>query len=91
MSLSVQWYIYLSRDSNPLSHNPEALNWTKHVDQTSASGLYDENGHCNEHITYVVAVVCSGFHVAFNIFLVISRRCLIAPGSSMLTCIVLRH
>ena len=59
MSLSVKWYICLSRDSNPRSHDPEALSWTKHVDQTSASGLYDENDQYNEHISCVV-VVCSG-------------------------------
>ena len=28
LSLSVKWYICLSRDSNPLSHDPEALRWT---------------------------------------------------------------
>ena len=62
MSLSVKWYICLSRDSNPLSHDPEALSWTKHVDQTSASGLYDGNDQYNEHIpcVAVVVVVCSG-------------------------------
>ena len=32
-----------------------------------------------------------GFKVAFNIFSVISRRCLVASGSSMLTFIVLPH
>ena len=58
MSLPVKWYICLSRDSNPLSHDPEALSWTKHADQTSASGLYDENDQHNEHIPCVV--VCSG-------------------------------
>ena len=54
MSLSVKWYICLSRDSNPLSYDPEALSWTKHVDQTSACGLYDENDQYNEHISCVV-------------------------------------
>ena len=57
MSLSVKWYICLSRDSNPLSHDPEAL---KHADQTSASGLYEENDQYNAFIPCVVAVVCSG-------------------------------
>ena len=60
VSLSVKWYICLSRDSNRLSHDPEALRGTKHVDQTSASGLYDENGQYNAHIPCVVVVVCSG-------------------------------
>ena len=60
MSLSVKWYICLSRDSNQLSHDPEALSWTKHVDQTSASGLYDENDPYNVHIPCVVVIVCSG-------------------------------
>ena len=60
VSLSVKWYICLSRNSNPLSHDPEALSWTKHVDQTSASGLYDENDQYNVHTTCVVVVVCSG-------------------------------
>ena len=60
VSLSVKWYIYPSRDSNPISHDPEALCWTKHVDQTSASCLYDENDQYNEHIPCVVVVVCSG-------------------------------
>ena len=61
VSLSVKWYICLSRDSNHLSHDPEALSWTKHVDQTSASGLYNEIDQYNEHIPcVVVVVVCSG-------------------------------
>ena len=60
MSLSVKWYICLSRASNPLSHDSEALSWTKHVDQTSSSCLYDENEQYNEHIPCVVVVVCSG-------------------------------
>ena len=69
MSLSVKWYIYVSRDSNPLSHDPEALNWTTHVDQTSASGLYDENDQYNEHIPcVVVVVVCSGLTSLSSLF-----------------------
>ena len=54
--LSVKWYICLSRDSNPLSHDPEALSWTKHADQIWASGLYDENDQYNEHIPCVVVL-----------------------------------
>ena len=42
---------------NPLSHDPQALSWTKHVNQTSASGLYDENDQYNEHIPCVVVVL----------------------------------
>ena len=45
---------------NPLSRDPEALSWAKHVDQTSASGLYDENDQYNAHIPCVIVVVCSG-------------------------------
>ena len=61
VSLSVRWYICLSRDSNPLSRGPEALSWTKHMHQTSSSGLYGENDQYNEHIPCVVVViVCSG-------------------------------
>ena len=56
MSLSVKWYTCISRDSNPL-HDPEVLSSTKHVDQTSASGLYDENDQYNEQIPCVVVVV----------------------------------
>ena len=41
MSFSVKRYVYLSRDSKPLSQDPEAMSWTKHVDQTAAFGLYD--------------------------------------------------
>ena len=67
VSLSVKWYICLSRDSNPLSHDPETLSWTKHVDQTSASGLYDENDQYNAHIPCVV-VVCSGLTSLSTIF-----------------------
>ena len=67
VSLSVKWYICLSRDSNPLSHDPEALSRTKHVDQISASGLYDENGQYNERILCVV-VVCSGLMSLSTIF-----------------------
>ena len=67
---SVKWYICVSRDSNSLSHDPEALSWTKHVDQTSASGLYNENDHYNEHIpcVVVVVVVCSGLTSLSTIF-----------------------
>ena len=68
VSLSVKWYICLSRDSNPLSHDSEAMSWTKHVDQTSASGLYDENDQYNEHIPCVVVVVCSGLTSLSTIF-----------------------
>ena len=68
MCPSVKWYICLSRDSNPLSHGPEALSWTKHVDQPSASGLYDENDQCNERIPCVVVVVCSGSTSLSTIF-----------------------
>ena len=68
MSLSVKWYIYLSRDSNPLSHDPEALSWTKHVDKTSASGFYDENVQYNEHTPCVDVVVCSGLTSLSTIF-----------------------
>ena len=57
VSLSVKWYICLSRDSNPLSHDPEALSWTKRVDQTSASDLYNENEQYKEHIPCVIVVV----------------------------------
>ena len=60
MSLSVKWYICLSMDSNPLSHDLEALSWTKHVDQTTAFGWYDENDQYNEHIPCAVVVICSG-------------------------------
>ena len=35
--------------------------------------------------------VSSGLNVAFNNFSVISRRCLVATGSSVLTFIVLSH
>ena len=66
VSLSVKEYISLSRDSNPLSHDPKALNWTKHVDQTSESGLYDENDPYNENIPCVV--VCSGLTLLSTIF-----------------------
>ena len=69
MSLSVKRYICLSRDSNPLSHDPVARSWTKHVNQTSASGLYDENGQYNERIPcVVVVVVCSGLTSLSTIF-----------------------
>ena len=68
MSLSVKWYICPSRDSNPVSHDPEALSWTKQVDQASSSGLYDENDKYNEHITCVVVVVCSGLTSLSTIF-----------------------
>ena len=68
MSLSVKWYICLSRDSKALFHDPEALSWTKHVDQTSASGLYVENDQYNEHIPCVVVVVCSDLTTFSTIF-----------------------
>ena len=91
VSLSVKWYICRSRDSNPLSHDPEALSWTKHMGQTSSSGLHDENEQYNEHIPCVDVFVWSGLTLLSTIFPVISRRCLVATGSSVLTFIVLRH
>ena len=70
VSLSVRWYICLSRDSIPLSHDRESLSWTKHVDQTSLSSLYDENDQFTEHIRcVVVVVVCSGLTSLSTIFL----------------------
>ena len=75
VSLLVSVSVMVSRDSNPLSHDPEALSWTKHVDQTSSSGLYDENDQHNEHIHCVVVVCLFGFNVAFNNCSVLSRRC----------------
>ena len=66
VSLSVKWYICLSRDSNPLSHDPKALGWTKHVGQNSASGLYNKNDKYNEHIPCVV--VCSDLTSLSTIF-----------------------
>ena len=68
MSLSVKWFICLSRDSNPLSHEPGALSWTKHGDQTSVSGLYDENDQYNDYIPCVVVVVCLGLTLLSTIF-----------------------
>ena len=47
-----------------------------------------------QNIQYVQVRVCVcvfEFNVAFNNFSVISRRCLVATGSSMLTFIVLPH
>ena len=44
-------------------------------------------------LNFSVSVCCClfGFNVAFNNFSVISRRCLVASGSSVLTFIVLPH
>ena len=67
VSLSVKWYICLSRDSNQLSHDPAALSLTIHVDQTSASSLYNENDQYNEYIPCVV-VICSGLMSLSTIF-----------------------
>ena len=68
VSLSVKWCVCLSRDSNRVSHDPEALSCTKHVDQTSSSGLYDENDQNNEHIHCIVDIVCSGLTSLSTIF-----------------------
>ena len=59
------------------------------MDQTSSSGLYNENDQYNEHIPYGVVVVCSGLTSLSTFFSVISRQCLVATGRSMLTFIVL--
>ena len=42
-------------------------------------------------VVVCVCVCVFGFNVAFNNFSVISRRCLVVTGSSMLTFIVLPH
>ena len=91
MSLSVKRYICLSMDSNALSHDPEALSWTKHVDQTSASGLYDENDQYNVHIHCVVVVLCSGLTSLSTNFQSYHDDVWLRTGRSMLTFIVLRH
>ena len=44
-----------------------------------------------KYLDRVKRVCVFGFNVAFNNFSVISRRCLVATGSSMLTFIVLPH
>ena len=65
LSLLIVIYVSVSRDSNPLSHDPEALSW-RNVDQTSAFGLYNENDKYNGHIPCVVVVCLFGFNVAFS-------------------------
>ena len=85
--LSVKLYICLSRDPNPLPHDPEALSGTKHVNQTSSSGLYDEKEHYNEHILCVVFIVCLGLTSLSTYH---DGVWLVATASSMLTFIVLR-
>ena len=86
MCLSVKWYICISRDSNALFHDPKALSWTKSVDQTSASVLYDENDQYNERIHCVV--VCSGLTSLSTIFqsyhmiLTLPRPVLVLPRES---------
>ena len=89
VSLSVKWYICLSWDSNPLSHEPEALSWTKHVDQTSASGLYNENDQNNEHIpcVVVVVVVCSGLTSLTTIFQSYHDGVWLRQGSAHFYCV----
>ena len=91
VSLSVKWYnICLSRDSNPLSHDPEALSGTKHVDQTSVSSLYDENDQYNEHIPCVVVVVCSGL-TSLSTFFQSSHDGVWLRQGAQCSFIVLRH
>ena len=64
VSLSVKWYICLSRDSNQLSHDPEALSWTKHVERLV----------CMTRMTSIMStslvLLCYlfGFNVAFSNF-----------------------
>ena len=47
--------------------------------------------HIGEHTCKNVVVVCSGLTSLSTFFSVISRWCLVATGSSMLTFIVLPH
>ena len=44
-----------------------------------------------DDVCVCVCVCVFGFNVAFSNFSVISRRCLVATGSSVLTFIVLPH
>ena len=52
-----------------------------------------DQGHCLTFVKGHLLFVCClfGFNVRLNNFSVISRQCLFATGSSMLTCIVLSH
>ena len=89
-SLSVKWYICLSRNSNPVSYDPEALSWTKRGSNFSVWFVWRERPvHCAHPLCYCCCLF--GFNVAINNFSVISWRCLVETGSSMLTFIVLRY
>ena len=61
------------------------LNAGAHLDLSG-----QRNAVCSAFI-FVACVCVFGSNVAFNNFSVISRRCLVATGSSMLTFIVLPH
>ena len=61
-------------------------------DLRSSSKLASQNQSiCGDSALDIVCVCVFGFNVAFNNFSVISRRCLVATGRSMLTFIVLPH
>ena len=54
LSLLSGIYVSAGIQTHSLLHDPEAPIWTKHMDQTSASGLYDENDQYNKRIPCVI-------------------------------------
>ena len=68
-------YVIGCTDTNPVATDPET------VDTSCPITPVSNYGRC----------CLFGFNVAFNNVSVISRRCLVATGSSMLTVIVLPH
>ena len=75
---------------NPISRDPEALSWSEHVDQTSASGLCDADDQYNAHIPCVIVVVCSGLASLSKKFQSYHDGVLLRQGaqSSLLLCCV---
>ena len=80
-----RWYRNIGDSPHPF--------WANHEGELSLNvpSIYDSIYEPPHGKTSKMCVFVFGLNVAFNNFSVISRRCLVATGSSMLTFIVLPH
>ena len=85
--------ISAGNDESPIRNNDSiSAGNDESENETENDVLFLESNDNTNNMNATTVCVCEfGFNVAFNNFSVISRRCLVATGSSMLTFIVLPH